>query len=360
MRSWGRWATLAVAAALLAGGGSEAAKKGRTFAYIHENAPPTRIHAYEVTEAGLQGVPGTPFDLGATPSGVFGPANTLAYAAKNRVLVASTGTGLLGFAVAEDGSLTPAAGGPVGVFPFLGVAVVRHGQREFAFTANYVLSQVLGYEVQEDGGLAPLPGPTTGTQLGPLGVVAVGKSLFVANSLDESISAFSVGSDGTLTEASNSPFDVGHQVNSLNVDPKGKYLYAPDGAGGTVISGFAIGKGAALTKLAGSPYECGVGLNGGLALAGGPTLFGFSFGDVQALRQAKKGPLSLSGGLQNLDAEAEGGVLTPDSKRLITFAGTEDRLTLYSVGSAAVLTTLDDKPVALQAAALTGAVCVQR
>jgi 6-phosphogluconolactonase len=51
-----------------------------------------------------------------------------------------------------------------------------------------------------------------------------------------SVSAFTFGTDGTLTEATGSPFAAGVTPNALASDPTGKFLYVTDGASNQLIN----------------------------------------------------------------------------------------------------------------------------
>ncbi|MBY0452533.1 MAG: lactonase family protein, partial [Bdellovibrionaceae bacterium] len=95
-----------------------------------------------------------------------------------------------------------------------------------------------------------------------------GNFLYVTNQTGNSVSAFSVAADGTLTTVSGSPFGAGtaSTLNGVVVDPSGLYLYAASmgGAGGVV--GYSIDQTTgALTLLPGSPYK---NTNGGFANTG--------------------------------------------------------------------------------------------
>jgi len=62
--------------------------------------------------------------------------------------------------------------------------------------------------------------------------------LYVSNGAAGNISAFAIGSSGTLTEISGSPFSVGAGATAAGfaIDPKGQFLYAPDSANNKIAS----------------------------------------------------------------------------------------------------------------------------
>lgn len=78
--------------------------------------------------------------------------------------------------------------------------------------------------------------------------------VYTANLEDDTISGYSIASNGSMVPVPGSPFAGGHLPNSLAVDPSGKFLFvAPKG--GTTILGYAIGPNGALTPVPGSPFS---------------------------------------------------------------------------------------------------------
>jgi 6-phosphogluconolactonase (cycloisomerase 2 family) len=97
----------------------------------------------------------------------------------------------------------------------------------------------------------------TGT--GPYGlqIASSGSFLYTANKLDNSISEFTINSDGSLTQFSNSP--IGQQYAgpvALLIDKSGKYMYVAD-QGASNLAGYSIGSDGALTLLTNSPFVTG-------------------------------------------------------------------------------------------------------
>ena len=97
----------------------------------------------------------------------------------------------------------------------------------------------------------------TGAQPSAMALTPDGSTLFIANTGDNTISAYSVKSDGTLT-AQGSPTPAGEFPSALAMDPSGKLLFAAnlgtfsDNTSGT-ISVFSI-QGGSLTPVPGSPF----------------------------------------------------------------------------------------------------------
>lgn len=109
------------------------------------------------------------------------------------------------------------------------------------------------------GLLTPVAGsPFSFPSLAPGGPQAMVMSpsanvFFVSNGGAGTISAFSLGSNGTVTETAGSPFTAGADMVGLAIDPKGQFLYAADFTSST-ISSFTIQSSGALAAVAGSPF----------------------------------------------------------------------------------------------------------
>lgn len=100
---------------------------------------------------------------------------------------------------------------------------------------------------------------------GGFGIVAnpAATFLYTDDVVNGGIDAFSIGASGALTAVSGSPFPMPSGwsvlfVDSLAIDPAGKFLYAPDSAS-NVIAGFTINSSTgALTPMSGSPFAAGM------------------------------------------------------------------------------------------------------
>ena len=118
--------------------------------------------------------------------------------------------------------------------------------------------------------LTPVPGSpfASGLKPGPLaiappllaGISASGMFVFVANTGDNSLSAYSIDSTGTLTPLTGSPIPLGNtaQPSSVAVDPGGKFVYVSISP--QQIAGFALDASTGtLTPITGSPFSVGAG-----------------------------------------------------------------------------------------------------
>ena len=91
----------------------------------------------------------------------------------------------------------------------------------------------------------------TGSVPSAIAVTPSVNALFVANSGSNSISSYTINSDGSLTAASGTT-PTGTTPTALAVDPAGKFLFVAN-QGSSSVSAFSI-SGAALTAVSGSPF----------------------------------------------------------------------------------------------------------
>jgi len=163
----------------------------------------------------------------------------------------------------------------------------------FAIASNGVLTEVtprtsIGINASQPEYLAMDPG---------------GSYLYVANTLTNNISVFSIdSSNGTLTQLANSPFAIGLPPLNMQVTPSGNFLYVttsgdPDG----FIFGFSVNAGV-LTSLGAPSSSFGINPNGLVIDPAGSYLYAantssntisiFSIGSSGALTEVPGSPLA--------------------------------------------------------------------
>lgn len=135
---------------------------------------------------------------------------------------------------------------------------------------------------------------------------ATGTYLFISDAITSQIYAYQIGSGGVLTTATGSPLKLpsGFTPMNLGTDGLGKYLYVVDGNSashtGSEVAAYSIGTGGALTAIAGSP-------------------FGFPMWQVKG--------------------EPTGKFLIATSGKTVTYAGVDDNnLYVFSIGTTGALT----------------------
>jgi DNA-binding beta-propeller fold protein YncE len=91
-----------------------------------------------------------------------------------------------------------------------------------------------------------------------LAVSPSASALYVSNGASGTVSAFTIASDGSLSEIAGSPFTAGANIAGITMDSKGQFLYAADFINSKIAS-FSIQSGGALAPVAGSPVATGIG-----------------------------------------------------------------------------------------------------
>ncbi|HYL13302.1 MAG TPA: beta-propeller fold lactonase family protein [Terriglobales bacterium] len=114
-------------------------------------------------------------------------------------------------------------------------AVTVHPSKKFAYVTNAADATVSLYTIGTSGVLTEvMPRVATGTNPTALTVDPGGSFLFAANAGSNSISVYSINSStGALSEISGSPFPA-TSPRGLVVTPSGKFLYAANATSGSV------------------------------------------------------------------------------------------------------------------------------
>lgn len=165
------------------------------------------------------------------------------------------------FSISSSGTLTQ-VGNPyqVGISPLnmqlspSGSFLYVTGASPQAGTPGYI--EVLS----ANAGILSLNGAITQAGASPYGLVISpnGNYLYTANFGDNTISEFTIGSNGLLTPIAGSP--IGETYTgpvSLVIEPSGKYLYVANQQSSGNVAGYSIGTSGALSLLTNSPYPTG-------------------------------------------------------------------------------------------------------
>jgi 6-phosphogluconolactonase len=219
------------------------------------------VDAFSINQAtgALTTVPGSPFSPGGTPP--FFPLWLVA----GTDLYATGFTGTSGFTIAANGALTPVVGSP-----FSGGAggQAALGQSNttpinyFLYATNLIdpNGTISAFKVDPVSGiLTTIPGNfTTGPFASPDGIVfdgTLGPFVFVALNLANKIAAFSVDpTTGVLTPVPGSAFDAGFAPVFLALSASQNFLYAMNFFDRS-ISAYTIASNGALTQVSGSPLH---------------------------------------------------------------------------------------------------------
>jgi 6-phosphogluconolactonase (cycloisomerase 2 family) len=158
------------------------------------------------------------------------------------------------FATGGGGSFAPNVGG-------ISVLAVEH----FLYATNDITNTVAAFTINDDGTLTSVPGspfPTLGTRPNGLAVDNDETLLFVANFSSNNVSVFDIESNGALTLVSGSPLSVAGQPLSALLDSPDSLLFLSHVGPGSV-GVYTVGSGgSSLTAISGSPFAAGGGERG--------------------------------------------------------------------------------------------------
>jgi len=149
---------------------------------------------------------------------------------------------------------TPVAGSPfvTGNIP-LGLVIDSAGAH--LYTANKQDNSISSFTIHSDGSLAQLGSAIGETFIGPVSLLIdkSGKYCYVANQGSSNVAAYGVGSDGSLTLLSGSPFSTGSQPSVLAADSSGNHFFV---GYSTAIQSYSLSSGTgALTSIATYPVS---------------------------------------------------------------------------------------------------------
>jgi 6-phosphogluconolactonase len=184
------------------------------------------------------------------------PGQTASFA-----FVSNSGSGTVSaFAVSTTGGMSVVTGSP-----FLAGAgaefMAFDSLHKVLFVSNQQANTVSAFLVNTStGGLTAIPGSPFATGARPTGIAvdSSGRFVFVANQAANSITVFSIGANGLLTQVAGSPFAANSPF-GLTINSAGTVLYAsnfPDSQTSdfNTIAAFSIGSNGTLTAVAGSPF----------------------------------------------------------------------------------------------------------
>ena len=202
-----------------------------------------------------------PRGLSVTPDGRFlyaGHGDTNAGTRPTSVGAITT------FAIGKDGSLAP-AGSPIRVGRFCGTnAITPDGRRLYLVCQD--TDEIYGFAIGDDGGLSPLPRSPYPVPDFPEGIATApdGRYVWVASvglghepEGPGAVSGFAIGGDGALTPVPGSPVTAGLFPVGITVQPNGRFVYASGGDTFGQLNAFRVGATGRLSPLAGSPFRTG-------------------------------------------------------------------------------------------------------
>ena len=266
-RALGLLALTAAAAAVVAGGGS-AASDVVGHVYVNDNtAGENTIAAFDRHADGtLTPLHGSPFAAGGAGTGSgIGSQGALQITDDGKYLLAvDAGSNEISvLRISNDGEVAPVGGGPVssgGVEP---VSIAVHGSLVYVANAGAGGSNYTGFTLNPGGHLRPLANSTfalpDGSTPGDVLFNSDGTKLVGARVSTSLIDSFTVGADGLLTSAPGSPLaaqDPGPFGSEFRPTDATQLFVsnAHGGAGNGTVSAFSDGSDGTLTSIGSSPF----------------------------------------------------------------------------------------------------------
>ena len=205
----------------------------------------------DASSGALSPVAGSPFQTGISPTGmVLAPNGSTLY-----ILGGGSPQGYIEVWTVTSGVLSQLIQViQPGANPS-GIAIAPNG--DFLYVANTTDNSISEYSVGSDGSLTELqqssPLGQSSQYSGPVALLVDNseKYLYVANSGTGNLSAYGIGSDGSLTILGTSPFATSSQPNVIATDPSGNHLFVGNQASSAIIQAFNLDTGTgALTSIA--------------------------------------------------------------------------------------------------------------
>jgi 6-phosphogluconolactonase (cycloisomerase 2 family) len=220
---------------------------------------PNSISVYQVREDGALVAVGSPYPVpGGARSVAVDPVGRVVYMLSGHAIGSVTA-----LSIDEKGGLTPIPGSPFATesqptnlaIDVLGrfLYVPTHGAE-----GPGEPEPVDGFSIGTNGALRPVPGspfPNNGTNGCAVAVDPVSRSAYLTNLVSGNVTVYGIGSNGAL--ASHAQVPAGLLAYSLVVDIRGRFLYVANSDGPRSISGFTIGANGLLTEIAESPFANG-------------------------------------------------------------------------------------------------------
>jgi len=375
-------ATAAVAAPAAASASTGASTTGASpvvgHVYVDDNTAGTNtIGAFDRHADGtLTPQPGSPFAAGGAGSGAgLAEQGAIQITPDGRFVIAvDAGSNQISvLRILGNGSLSLVPGGIVSSGGILPDSVAVHGNLVYVANSGNGGSNYTGFQLRPNGRLDPIPGSTVtlAANAAPADVLfnGTGTKLAGTDVGTSVIDSFTVGSDGRLTAAPDSPFPAqglgpfGSEFRPTNPDQLFVSNAHNVGAGTGTISAYADSSNGTLSPVAGSPFAdqqtapCWVEIT-----HDGQFLFTVNTGsgEISRYQIAPDGALTLlgstpvgkTGGVGAVDAR-----LSPDGRYLYV-----DESRIGAVGAFAVnggnLTELGTSPFALPAGATPAGIAV--
>ncbi len=216
------------------------------------------------------------------------------------------------------------------------------------YVSNTDSDTISAYSIATDGILNAVPGSPFDASV-PLGIAVTpdGKYLYAAATAESAgVSAFSIAANGALTPIARSPFPAEAGAWGIAVAPDGKHLYVAN-SGAKDVSAYTIESNGSLSAVPGSPFAAGSGPANLSITPNGQYLYvaDEESNDVSAFSIAEDGALSAVKGSPYPAGESPRAVsLTPDGKHLYVANQSPETITAFSIGADGTLSPVAGSP----------------
>ena len=205
------------------------------FLYVG-NAGSHDISVFSIGSGGaLSPVSGSPFPIG------FSAMNMMVSSSGNVLYVIGSQPGIIVVYSVNAGVPTPVSVVPTGASPLASSFAMATDAGKHLYVSNGPPDNTISeFTIGANGSLTAINGsPIGGTLNNPfsLFVNSSGKYLYAGNQGSGNLTAYSIGSDGTLTLLTNSPFATATQPTSIAGDPNGKYVLVGTQSGSLQVFG---------------------------------------------------------------------------------------------------------------------------
>jgi 6-phosphogluconolactonase len=251
------------------------------------------------------------------------------------------------------------------LFGFAVATTTARAQGNFVYTNDDITgpNTVSGFSVASNGTLTPVPGSPFATGGTGTGVCClsrptignVGNFLFTSNTGSNNVSVFSINAGtGALSLVAGSPFATGGSGDpfgiALSPTPDGMFLMAAN-SGSNNLTVFSIAGSGALTPIAGSPFPTlsipfGTKVSPDGKFLAVPERFGGSTGQVEMLSIATNGSLASLGAFPGVAFEETGADINCATSLLYSGGpnGPGTTVDAYSIASNGILTPIPGSP----------------
>jgi len=222
------------------------------------------------------------------------------------------------------------------------------------YVASLESDSVSAFSVGSGGSLSAIAGSPFATGRQPLGVAVSpdGRHVYVTNLARESVSAFAVAPDGSLSAVAGSPFATGYGPWAVAVSLDGKHVYVANNNRGSVsgsVSAFSVASDGSLSAVAGSPFSTGAEEPVAVAVSpDGKHLYvsNQASGKVSAFSIAADGSLSPVAGSPFATSDPQGMAVSPNAKYLYVANGGSQNVSAFAIAANGSLSAVAGSPFA--------------